>query len=157
MYLLKGNMYFKRKLIIMKRLLLLLSIILFFSCSMDDSASNDESTNYSFEFLSIESVKGVPDAFILGEKYPMEISYFRPSTCHDFKEFYFLKEDNVYTIAPINYVFENDTCETLEDSLIDVSYSFLVEENELHIFKFWQGLDENDEDQFLIVEIPVLE
>ena len=87
----------------MKRLLVLCLALLFASCSV-----NDDGTNYSFEVLPVESVN-IPDEFELGETYPISVSYFKPSTCHSFKEFYYLKENNERTVAAINYVFEDNS------------------------------------------------
>ncbi len=134
--------------------LLALSFALFLvasSCSVPD-----DSPNYNFEILPVESVE-IPDEFKLGETYPITVSYFRPSTCYSFKEFYYLKENNERTVAPINYVFEKNTCETLDTVLVESSFNFIVTSNGSYIFKFWQGKDENDEDQFLIKEIQVVE
>ena len=72
-----------------KFFVLCLTTLLFASCSI-----NDDGPNFSFEILPVESVV-IPDAFTLGETYPITVSYFRPSTCHTFKEFYYLKENNV--------------------------------------------------------------
>ena len=73
----------------MKRLVVFcLTLMLFASCSVDD-----DSTSFSFEVLPVESVD-IPDEFELGETYPITVSYLRPSTCHGFKEFYYLKENN---------------------------------------------------------------
>ena len=72
----------------MKRLVVFcLTLMLFASCSVDD-----DSTSFSFEVLPVESVD-IPDEFELGETYPITVSYLRPSTCHGFKEFYYLKEN----------------------------------------------------------------
>ena len=70
----------------MKRLIILsLTLILFASCSL-----KDDGIDYTLDILPIESVD-IPDTFTLGETYPITVSYFRPSTCHAFKEFYYLK------------------------------------------------------------------
>ena len=134
----------------MKKLVALsLALFLFVSCSIDD-----DSPNFSFEILPIESVD-IPDEFTLGEVYPITVSYFKPSTCHSFKEFYYLKENNERTVAAINYVFEDKTCEALIDELVEVTFNFIVTSNGSYIFKFWQGEDINGEDQYLIIEVPV--
>lgn len=74
----------------MKRLIILgLSLILFASCSLND----DKGIDYNLDVLPIESVD-MPDAFTLGETYPITVSYFKPKTCHAFKEFYYLKNNN---------------------------------------------------------------
>ena len=140
----------------MKNLLVLcLTLILFASCSVDD-----DGTNYSLEVLPVESVD-IPTEFSLGEVYPITVSYFRPSTCHSFREFYYLKENNERTVAPINYVFEHEIeqngCTNLEDNLVEETFNFIVTSNGSYIFKFWQGEDNNGEDQYLIIEVPVIE
>lgn len=135
----------------MKRLVVFcLTLMLFASCSVDD-----DSTSFSFEVLPVESVD-IPDEFELGETYPITVSYLRPSTCHGFKEFYYLKENNERTVAPITYVFDNDDCETLEDNLVEATFNFIVTSNGSYIFKFWQGEDTDGETQYLIIEVPVV-
>jgi hypothetical protein len=135
----------------MKRLVVFcLTLMLFASCSVDD-----DSTSFSFEILPVESVD-IPDEFELGETYPITVSYLRPSTCHGFKEFYYLKENNERTVAPITYVFDNNDCETLEDNLVEATFNFIVTSNGSYIFKFWQGEGTDGETQYLIIEVPVI-
>lgn len=135
----------------MKRLVVFcLTLMLFASCSVDD-----DSTSFSFEILPVESVD-IPDEFELGETYPITVSYLRPSTCHGFKEFYYLKENNERTVAPITYVFDNNDCETLEDKLVEATFNFIVTSNGSYIFKFWQGEGTDGETQYLIIEVPVI-
>ncbi|UKM65636.1 hypothetical protein GSB9_02207 [Flavobacteriaceae bacterium GSB9] len=131
--------------------LLCLALLLVFSCSVED-----DGTSYSFEVLPVEIVD-IPEEFVMGETYPITVSYYRPSTCHGFKEFYYQKENNQRTVAPINYVFDSSNCETLEDALTDATFNFKVTCNGSYIFKFWQGKNENDESQYLTIEVPVVE
>ncbi|ULC59796.1 hypothetical protein MBM09_02180 [Flaviramulus sp. BrNp1-15] len=136
----------------MKRLIVMcLILIMATSCSIDD-----DSTNYSFEVLPVESVD-IPDEFELGETYPITIHYFRPTTCHAFKEFYYYKENNERTVAPVTYVFDNTNCETLEDDLVEATFNFIVTSNGSYIFKFWQGEDTDGESQYLTIEVPVID
>ncbi len=116
----------------------------------------DDTPDYSFEVLPIESVV-IPDEFTLGETYPITVAYFRPTNCHAFKEFYYLRENNERTVAPINYVLNNDNCETIEDDLVEATFNFLVTSNGSYIFKFWQGEDDNGDDQYLTIEVPVID
>lgn len=135
----------------MKKLIALSFILLLFTaCSVDDNS------NYSFEVLPVESVT-IPDAFTLGETYPITISYFRPSTCHSFRELYYTKDDNQRTVAPITIAIEDKNCQTLEDELTETTFNFVVTSKGSYIFKFWQGEDENGEDQYLTIEVPVTE
>ncbi|NMH89261.1 hypothetical protein [Flavivirga algicola] len=133
-----------------KFVVLCFTVLLFASCTVDDDRQN-----FSFEILPVESVD-IPSEFTMGETYPITVSYFRPTTCHTFKEFYYLKENNERTVAPINYVFERDNCEPLQEELVEAKFNFIVTSNGSYIFKFWQGEDTDGEDQFLEIEVPVV-
>lgn len=135
----------------MKKLLVICLTLILASCSVDD-----DSVDYSFEILPVESVD-IPTEFTLGETYPITVSYLKPSSCHSFREFYYLKNNNERTVAPINYVFEEDDCETLENELVENTFNFIVTGNGSYIFKFWQGEDADGEDQYLTIEVPVVE
>ena len=142
---------YPQNLFAMKRFIVIcLTFILFVSCSVND----DDATNYSFEILPVESVD-IPDAFELGETYPITVYYYMPSTCHNFKEFYYYKENNERTVAPITYVFDRNDCESFIDELVEATFNFIVTSNGSYIFKFWQGEDTNGESQYLTIEVPV--
>ncbi len=127
------------------------ALFLFASCSI-----NDDNPNFSFEILPVESVV-IPDEFELGEVYPITISYFKPTSCHYFHELYYLKENNERTVAAIDVVYEENNCETLENELVESTFNFIVTSNGSYIFKFWQGEDTNGEDQYLTIEVPVID
>ncbi len=136
----------------MKRFIVLsLLLVMFGACSTDD-----DTVNFNFEILPIENVD-IPDEFELGEVYPITISYLKPTSCHRFNELYYLKDTNKRTVAVIDYVFERDDCETLENELAETTLNFIVNSNGSYIFKFWQGEDNQGEDQYLTIEVPVLE
>ena len=137
----------------MKKLIALtLALVALSSCSLD----NNNDINYSFEILPVESVD-IPSEFTLGETYPITITYLNPTSCHVFKELYYSKNLNQRTVAPITWVYGNDNCETMENVIEEVTFNFIVTSNGSYIFKFWQGEDENGEDQFLTIEVPVTE
>lgn len=121
------------------------------SCSLND----DNDANYSFEVLPVESVE-IPAEFTLGETYPIKVKYLKPTSCHVFKEFYYSKNLNERTVAPITLVYENDNCQTLENTLEEATFNFIVTGNGSYVFKFWQGEDEAGEDQYLTIEVPVV-
>ena len=85
------------------------------------------------------------------------MSYLKPSNCHAFRDFYYRKNNNERIVAPINYVFEKNNCETLENELVESTFNFVVTSNGSYIFKFWQGEDVDGEDQYLTIEVPVVE
>jgi len=136
----------------MKKLILLCFISFsFWSCTLDD-----DSDNFYYEFIPIENVS-MPDSFTFGAVHTISYTYFRPSTCHVFRDLYYVPEDNTRTVAVINTVYEEGNCNPLTDELVERSFDFQPLENGTYIFKFWAGVDENDEDEFLVYEILVEE
>ena len=121
------------------------------SCSL----SNDDSQNFHFEVLPIESVD-IPNEFMLGETYPITVSYYRPSSCYAFKDFYYVSELNQRTIAVVNTVYDDQGCIQAVE-LVDATFNFMVTSNGTYVFKFWQGEDDNGDDLYYIVEVPVVE
>lgn len=122
------------------------------SCSLED----DDYVNYNFEFIPIQEVD-IPSSFIIGETYQIKLHYNRPSSCHVFHDLYYDSDGPERTIAVVNVVYDNSNCEDLENSLIERSFNFSVIYDQVYIFKFWQGEDENGEDIYLIYEVPVVE
>jgi hypothetical protein len=140
----------------MKKLFLFCFILsTLWSCSLDDDSDNYSYANFSYEFVPIENVS-MPDTFVLYASHTIEYTYYRPTTCHGFYDLYYASEDNERTVAVMNVVFDTD-CEPLEDNLIEKSFNFKPLQTGRYIFKFWQGEDENDEDQYLVYEITVEE
>lgn len=130
-------------------------IVAFWSCSIDDSVDEE----FRSEFLPIESVT-IPSEMHHGEVYTIDYTYFKPSTCHIFHDLYYISESNYHTLAVINTVLtnvENTICKPLTDELVERSFTFLCESSAgTYIFKFWQGVDENGQDIYLIHEVPIV-
>lgn len=144
-------MLLKQNLFIMKKLFIFsLTLFAFLACSTDSNYPD-----FNFEILPIESV-AIPAQFELGEVYPITITYLKPSSCNAFKELYYKKDTNERTVAVIDYVFERDDCITLENESVESTFNFIVNSNGSYIFKFWQGKNAQDEDQYLIIEVPVI-
>ena len=121
------------------------------SCDVDD-----DYVDYNFEFIPIENVV-IPESFNLGDTYQISMTYFKPTSCYAFHDFYYASEGNERTVAVINVVFESSNCVALEDEPVEVFFNFIAKYNQTYVFKFWQGEDENGEDIFLTYEVPVVE
>ncbi|MBU3820704.1 hypothetical protein KO566_01415 [Flavobacteriaceae bacterium XHP0103] len=132
-----------------KVLILSFILVLMGSCSLDN-----DGPVFRDDILPIESVD-IPDSFTIGEVYPITVRYFKPTTCYFFNRFYYAKENNIRTVAVINYQYLQNNCEELEDELVEATFDFHVTSNGSYIFKFWQGKDTNGEDQYLTIEVPV--
>ncbi|WP_047549451.1 hypothetical protein [Psychroserpens sp. Hel_I_66] len=133
----------------------LLSFLVFsvFGCSLDNDA-----INFYNEALPIESVN-VPETFQFGQVYQIDVTYFRPTGCHIFNNFLVENDDNETTIVLLNTVYLNSDCQTFEanSNQTEASFNFQVNNIGTHVFKFWQGKDDNGSDVYLIVEVPVEE
>ncbi|MHA7055611.1 hypothetical protein ACWGOQ_0000210 [Aquimarina sp. M1] len=140
----------------MKKITIIALIILsncLTSCLNDD----DTGINFSYELVPIEQVD-IPDQFIRGETYEITVSYFRPSDCHSFSGFDYDRLSNERTVSVVNVVVNDRQCEDLEETdLIDASLNFLVGFEDSYIFRFWQGRNDQGENEFLIREVPVID
>lgn len=137
----------------MKRYILILfvAVISFSSCSLE----SEEQISFSLVFLPIETAE-VPTEFELGETYSITIRYFLPSACYQFSDIYYDYDENSRIIA-VNSILNND--EICTQALIEQEHTFSVicSQQENYVFKFWQGENSQGEDQYLIVEVPVID
>ncbi|MBT8259814.1 MAG: hypothetical protein HKO92_07185 [Flavobacteriaceae bacterium] len=134
-------------------------VCLFFLILSSCSTDNDNPEFY-FEFVPIESVD-MPLSFQHGEVYTIEYTYLRRTNCHFFSDLYFDRFENTRTVAVINTVYENlenTTCVELTDELVTGQFNFhVLNQNGVYTFKFWQGINQVGEDEYLIIEIPVIQ
>lgn len=132
-------------------LLFLLTISLV-SCSLDD----DHGPNYYYEVLPIDSFT-VPDTFNFGSTYQIKLFFKYPTTCHSYGGIYFDRYLNERTFA-IQSLVINGNCvpyEESENEIWDVNVNFQVLNTETYLFKFYKGKDEEGNNIFEEVEIPV--
>jgi len=136
----------------------IIALIILTSCLASCLSNDDLGINFSYELVPIEEV-AIPDEFMIGETYDIKVSYFRPSSCHSFSGFNYDRLSNERTVSVVNVVVnDGPNCENLEDAdLIDASINFIVGSEDSYIFRFWQGRDDQGENQFLTIEVPVVE
>ncbi len=135
----------------MKKIILVFILGSLLSC---DIGSDDDSLNFSREIVPIDSVD-IPSEFIFGETVEVTVNYTRPNDCYQFSSFIFQPDGNTRTVAVVDDVFFNENCSqnTVDAS---VSFDFFVTSEETYVFQFFQGTSSNGEDQFLIIEVPVV-
>jgi len=140
----------------MRKIKIVLLIILT-SCLASCLNDDDAGINFSFELVPIEQVE-IPEQFTRGEIFEITVSYFRPSDCHSFRGFDYDRVSNERTASVVNVVIQDRTCQDLaETDLTEASFNFLVGNEASYVFRFWQGRNDQGENQFLIREIPVVE
>lgn len=136
----------------MKKLgLSLMLVLLFLSCSLDD----ENSSNFNVVTLPIKSAI-VPEEFNLGTRHSITVTYELPNGCHSFYNLFYQYEDNSRVVA-INALLNEELACT--EAIIELEYTFLVNvvQEEDYIFKFWKGLDEDGENIFEEIRVPVNE
>jgi hypothetical protein len=131
--------------------LFILILASFTSCNLDDDGIIDFYT----EFLPIESVD-VPDYFVYGETYNISMTFVKPSSCHVFRDFFYVVNGNERIVAIENTVYLRNNCDETPES-VTVSFEFPVNRTETYVFKFYLGKNDEGVDQYQIVEIPVVE
>jgi len=140
----------------MKKFFALLTLItICFSCLPDDS----DYPRYHLELIPIESVE-IPEFFVQGKTYEIKLYYTKKSTCHYPNGIYFDSNANSRIIAVENVVYDRDDCSTdiLEEDLIQqMTFEFKVNQpaQTVYIFKFFQGMEDNQTPIYHIVEVPV--
>ncbi|OBX24828.1 hypothetical protein LX77_01962 [Gelidibacter algens] len=135
----------------MKKLIFICAVMLSLA-----SCNTDDSNEFYNEILPIESVD-IPEEFILGEIYPITVTYIRPAGCYVFYDFYYTRNLNQRTVAVMNTFFPNENCGLAEEGEAQATFNFKVTSNGTYIFKFWQGKDDSGTDLYYIVEVPVVE
>lgn len=138
----------------MKKTLIFLLLISGLSCSVSD----DTPRSYT-EFLPIESVS-MPDAFIKNQTYTIYLTYNKPTSCHLFKDIYYVVNANQSTVAIVSDVYpaSSDCQETITEE--ETSFNFRPTELGSYVFKFWQGINTEsatNEDIYLTIEVSVTE
>jgi len=133
----------------MKKVFLLLGVLgLVTSCSLDD-----DTEQYSFEAVAVDDAT-LPDTLVFGQVYHFPVSYTPPTNCYEFYGFDYKREDSTRYVAVINRVVENETCQ--ENTVqVQQELDFEVLYRHKYVFKFYQGVDANEEPVYLTKTVPV--
>ncbi len=131
--------------------LIILALFAFSACSTD----NNDMPNYHFEYVSISSVD-IPEEFVLGETYPVTITYELPNSCSEFYSYDYIYSDTSRIIGAIAIV--DDSTTACDEMITSESFTINVQasQTETYTFKFWQGQDDQGVDQYLIIDVPVI-
>lgn len=120
------------------------------------SCSNEDAPIFFFEFVPVQSVTNVPASFTVNVPDTLQITYFRPSTCHGFDGFEVEKDGETRKIAVITKVIEErGDCADLSDDARTAPLIFKPESAGNVTLRFFQGKNGDGEDQFLTLEVPI--
>ena len=130
-----------------RKLLLVFTSIILLSCS------NNEPINFEYTFVPITEIIA-PVSFTFGETDTLKLKYTLPNGCYHFNDVYYEYKDSTRIVA-IRASKELEAYCT--GALIMKEYDLLVtaKQEEDYLFKFWKGTDNNDENIFEEVIVPV--
>lgn len=132
-----------------KTIKLFVILFTFYSCLNSD---NDR-LRYDFEFLPIDEFMA-PSSFTFGEKDTIKLKYTLKNGCYDFDGIYYEYADTTRIVAVRALISLDEAC-TL--AISQNEYDLVVEatQEEDYVFKFFKGKDNNGENIFEEVVVPV--
>ncbi len=120
------------------------------------SCTKDDEPNFHFVPLQIQNAS-LPDTFRLNETYQIEVTYTIPDGCTGFSGFDVTSSNtttrNVVVIGSTRT--DQDAC-TQATQEATGTFNFRVVYDETYLFRFWQGEDEEGNQQYLEIEVPVM-
>lgn len=136
----------------MKRLVSPIFVVFAFvltSCSL-----SDDQPNFYFVPLQVVSAE-LPVSFSLYETYEINVTYVLPNGCVSFEGFEVSPiAETTRNVVPIGSQFDDLECiDGMEE--VESSFNFICLYSDTYLFRFWTGEDENGEQEYLEIEVPV--
>ena len=129
-------------------------LLCFLAFGLSSCKLEDDSVNFRFVPLQIVSAD-LPDSFTLNETYEIRVQFLRPSACVFFEGFDITKEGTTTrNVVAIGTEFYEQAC-TLAVEEQEATFNFIVLYEDPYLFRFWTGEDENGNQQYLEIEVPV--
>lgn len=132
-----------------KMIYIFASLFLFYSCLNNDN----NRINYNYEFLPIDEFVA-PTSFTFGEKDTIKLKYSLKNGCYYFDDIHYEYKDTTRIVAVRAIVDLDDVC---TQAILQNDYNLIVtaSQEEDYVFKFYKGKDNNGENIFEEVVVPV--
>jgi hypothetical protein len=141
----------------MKKIILLFIV----AFALNSCTTEDNTQHVTYELLPIQSCQ-MPYEFVYGQTYELQMFFKKPTSCHFYKGIYFEKQEgNTRIVAIQSGVVESNSCVPYDDNTNELltttstKCNFKVTGHENYIFKFWTGKNEQGENTYYEVEVPV--
>ena len=139
----------------MKNLKYLLIMMVAITLTVTSCSDDDNDHEYHLEYIGVISAD-LPDEFIYGLTYRINVTIELPNSCYYYYNQYdYYYEGTSRLIYPIAHVDDNVPC---TPNITETTFSIPIQvlQSETYIFKFYQGQDADGQDQFLTIEVPVI-
>ena len=140
--------------------LLLLAAFALISCSSD----SDSQPEVHYEVIPITRCN-MPYMMTSGETYEFEMIYRMPTTCHTYKGIFFEGDGNVKKVAIQTVVYQRPDCQPIdyttniqpapEPQVSNYQFKAAAPPGTVYTFKIWTGKNQDGEDTFYDVNVPV--
>lgn len=139
----------------MKRIILIFLFSVFlFSCSLDN---DDVYSYYKTELVPIDQID-FPDSFNYEAEYTIPFKYSLPNGCYYYDNLYYTTQGATRTIAIQVSVDASPDVVCTEAVVQEEDEFFLtVSQTEDYTFKIWKGVDDDGQDVYDEIIVPVLE
>lgn len=136
---------------------MLMPLVLLVACSWLGSCDLDDDTpNFYFAALKTVEVE-MPEAFVFGETYDIDVTYQRPDGCTFFEGFDVAKtaqtDRDVVVVGSV--LTDEDRACTQEITEVVATMQFRVIYTGEYHFRFYAGKDEEDNNVYLEYTVPV--
>lgn len=124
------------------------------SASLVSCSNDNDDHDYHLEYVSVKSAD-VPDEFDYGNTYEIEITIDLKNSCHFFYgQFDYFYDEDTRLIYPIVHIDDEVGCNPI---ITEKTFKIPIKitQKEPYILKFYQGEDEDGDDTFLTIEVPV--
>ncbi|MFK7813284.1 MAG: hypothetical protein AB8B59_12385 [Maribacter sp.] len=121
----------------------------FSSCDLDDGPN--------FHFLPLQIVSAeLPESFTLNQTYSIRVNYIQPDACTAFAGFEVIDKDTAVRNVVVLGTKRTDQADCVESSEEQTaSFNFIVKYSEPYTFRFWQSENEDGEQEYFEVVVPV--
>ncbi|WP_438962850.1 hypothetical protein [Nonlabens sp.] len=137
----------------MKYFLIIIAVIA--TISLTSCEVSDDGLRVSYDVVAIDSVQ-MPASFNFGQTYEIPVFYNKPTDCHVFEGFNISQELNIRNISTVLARLDSGGCidgQFLEQQTL----RFTAASNGSYVFRFFTGLNANNEETFLEYTVQVLE
>jgi hypothetical protein len=106
-----------------------------------------EGESYSLEVLPVAKVE-MQTAFAKDSITEIPVKYLRPSNCHFFEDFYYVRNDFTRIVAIYNSRLNKDNCSEFANDTIEVPLRFRPTQLGTYTLRFWKGTVDGVEEYY---------